>query len=89
MKQLSATIVLIALAGCHSLTGLQLAKDRASREYNCPAESVRAKWLSQAGDDYDIYKVSACGTIVTYACSENKESCIKESDDRRGGDGPR
>ena len=49
----------------------------------CPPEQVHVKWLSEAPNDYRVYKVSACGTIATYASNADKESCLKESDDRR------
>jgi len=77
-------IAVLTLGGCEaSLTGGELARARAAREYECPPEQVHVKWLSEAPNDYRVYKVSACGTIATYACNADKESCLKESDDRR------
>ena len=39
-------------------------------------------WVSSGPNGYEIYRVSACGRTVTYACNTVSESCIKESDDR-------
>ena len=77
-------IVMLTLAACEaSLTGADLARARAAREYECPPKRIHIKWLSQGPNDYEIYKVAACGTVVTYACNTDKEACVKESDDRR------
>lgn len=74
-------IVLCSLSGCTS--GAELARQRASREYDCVISENRVRWISSGPDGYEIYKVNACGRVVTYACKELTESCIKESDDRR------
>jgi hypothetical protein len=68
------------LSGCAE--GHDLALDRASREYDCPRNKMRVKWLgsSRIGE---VYRVDGCGIVVTYACDEMREQCIKESDDRR------
>ena len=78
---LSATVTLGACEA--TLTGADLARARAAREYDCPQKTIHIKWLSQGPNDYEIYKVAACGTVVTYACNTDKEACIKESDDRK------
>jgi len=70
----------VACAGCTS--GAQLARERAMREYDCVISEDRVRWVSSGPNGYEIYRVSACGRIVTYACNEMSESCIKESDDR-------
>lgn len=76
-------VVLPTLLGCEaSLTGADLARARAAREYECPPKRIKVKWLADGPKDYEIYKVAACGTVVTYACDAEHESCIKESDDR-------
>jgi len=72
------------LTACEAtLTGAELARARAAREYDCPAQRVHVKWLSEGPNEYRIYKVAACGTVATYACNTDRESCIKESDDHR------
>jgi hypothetical protein len=77
-------IAILTLGACEaSLTAADLARARAAREYDCPPKRVRLKWLSQGPNEYQIYKVSACGTLATYACNADRETCIKESDDRR------
>gem|GEM_PF-3302991 len=74
----------VSLGACEaSLTGADLARARAAREYDCPPKRIHIKWLSQGPNEYEIYKVAACGTIVTYACNTDKEACVKESDDRK------
>ena len=83
-KELGALSAMLLLGGCEaSLTGTDLARARAAREYDCPREHVRVKWLSAGPKGYQIYKVAACGTIATYACNTRAESCMKESDDQR------
>lgn len=66
--------------GCAS--GADLARDRASREYDCPSEKIKVRWLNTGPNNYEIYKVAACGTVATYACHELNGTCVKESDDR-------
>ena len=51
------------------------------REYDCVISEKRVRWISTGPNGYDIYKVDACGTVVTYACHPMKGACIKESDD--------
>ena len=75
------TMVLTCVAAC--VSGDQLARDRAVREYNCPADEVKVRWISTGPNGTEIYKVAACGTVVTYACGSENEMCVKESDDRR------
>jgi hypothetical protein len=82
---LALVILALPLVGAceESLNEAELARARAAREYDCPPERVRTKWLSQGPNGYQIYKVAACGTLVTYACNTRKEACVKESDDRK------
>ncbi len=68
------------LVGC--VSGADLAKERASREYDCRMSDITVKWLSSASNSHDIYRVNACGTVATYACDEVASTCVKESDDR-------
>ena len=79
------SVLLSLLPSCEAtLTGPDLARARAAREYDCPPKRIHVKWLSDGPrDGYQIYKVAACGTVATYACDTERESCIKESDDRR------
>jgi len=77
-------VIVSILVGCVSSD--QLAIDRAMREYDCPKEKIEVRYLSTTSvkfSSYDIYRVKACGTIATYACSETGGDCVKESDDRR------
>ena len=76
-------LVGIIVVGC--VEAHELALDRASREFDCPRNKLRVKWLSssQLGE---IYRVDGCGVVVTYACDNFREECIKESDDRRSSD---
>ena len=83
-KTVPAWAFLVLLASCEAtLTTADLARARAAREYDCPPKRVHLKWLSAGPDDYQIYKATACGTVVTYACNEDRKTCLKESDDRR------
>lgn len=83
LQLLLLTVAILTFGGCEAtLTGADLARARASREYECPKKKIHVKWLSTGPNQYEIYKVAACGTVVTYACNESKEACIKESDDR-------
>ena len=76
-------ITLVALAVCSGCTsGAQLARERAMREYDCVISEDRVRWVSSGPNDYEIYRVDACGRIATYACNEASGDCIKESDDR-------
>jgi hypothetical protein len=81
MPDISVGILLcVELSGCAE--GSQLAIARASKEYDCPQSELRVKWVgtSQLGE---VYRVNGCGVVVTYACQEGSETCLKESDDRR------
>ena len=66
------------LAGC--VEPKDAAKERASREFNCPQEEIRARYVgeSQIGE---VWQVRACGVVATYACAG--ERCLREADDRR------
>ena len=44
------------------------------------------RYLSGSPKGVAIYKVNACGTVATYACSRHSNTCVKESDDRRASD---
>ena len=68
------------VSGCASAE--ELARARAANEYDCPEDKIRTKWISSGPNGYEIYKVSACGTVATYACNDTSSSCIRESDDR-------
>ena len=74
-----AALCLLTSACTHSR---ELAIERASREYDCPAGKIKAKFLSEL-NGYKIYQVKACGTVATYACKVNGAGCVRESDDRR------
>ena len=67
------------LLGCAE--GHDLARDRASREYDCPRNQLHVRWLSSSRLG-EVYRVTGCGVVVTYACKEMSEECLKESDDR-------
>lgn len=77
----AALVCLVILCtGC--VSGAELARERAMREYDCVISEDRVRWISQGPRNYDIYRVNACGRIATYACNEASGDCIKESDDR-------
>lgn len=59
------------------------------REYDCVISEDRVRWISSGPRGYDIYRVNACGRLVTYACNEASEDCIKESDDREASHVPK
>jgi hypothetical protein len=76
-------VVIVALLACATTSGADLARARAAREYDCPQNRIRVRWLSHGPRGHQIYKVEACGVVATYACEEEEETCLKESDDRR------
>jgi hypothetical protein len=78
---LPALGVLGSSAGCAEASSL--ARARAAREFNCPEEKVRVRWVSDGPRGASVYQVSACGTVAMYVCEEIHETCLKESDDRR------
>jgi hypothetical protein len=73
-------VVIVALLACATTSGADLAR---AREYDCPQNRIRVRWLSHGPRGHQIYKVEACGVVATYACEEEEETCLKESDDRR------
>jgi hypothetical protein len=81
-------VLIAALLACAGSTvrASDLAKDRAVREFGCPRKKLRVRYLSQAGGSYRVIQVAGCGVVTTYACSEEREACVKESDDRARGD---
>ena len=73
----------LSLGAC--VSGADLARDRASREFDCPKSKLNVRWLSssQVGE---IYRVRGCGVVVTYACDDLEETCIRESEARSEGE---
>jgi hypothetical protein len=66
--------------GC--VSGAELAKERASLEYDCKMSEIQVKYLGPASSNREVYRVKACGAVATYACNELESTCVKESDDR-------
>ena len=84
MKKVLQALVLVGIGfGTSScVEGHELARDRASREYDCPRSRLRVKWISSSRIG-EVYRVDGCGVVATYVCDETAEECLKESDDRR------
>jgi hypothetical protein len=62
-------------AGC--VEPKEHAIDRASREFDCAKEEVRSKFLGYSPNNAEIWKIGACGNVVTYFCTAN--GCVTET----------
>jgi hypothetical protein len=71
---------MLAIAGC--VTGADLARQRAAREYRCPIDQIKVRWLATGRGGDEVYQVHACGTTAAYSCNDISESCVRETDDR-------
>ncbi len=63
---------------CHSGQGCwkegyraKVARERAEREFGCPREQIRVRWVQQ-----ETYRVEGCDQARVYECDE--ETCIPE-----------
>lgn len=81
---------LVGLAACATTTANEALIQRASREFNCPRERIRTKFLQ--GNAVESWKVGACGNVVTYLCSYqgvNDPVCVLESSQRGVAESPK
>jgi hypothetical protein len=61
----------LSLAGCFN--GHEIITQRAANEFRCPAGQVQVEELGG-----NAYRVWACGSSATYACSARMGMCLKE-----------
>ena len=59
-----------------------VARDRASKEFDCARDRVQLRWLAYAPRG-SVFKIVACGHVATYICNEDDQTCITETYEQR------